>query len=89
MGGPAGRDEAFRQADLYGPPRDARGNRSLAKGKVAAIYPASCEGAIASPRALMEFARIPVLISLAVSAAPAFVQIRFSGMQNLPFMPSP
>ncbi len=41
------------------------------------------------PRALMEFARIPVLISLAVSAEPAFVQIRFSGMQNLPFLPSP
>jgi F-type H+/Na+-transporting ATPase subunit alpha len=27
---------------IYGPPRDARGNRSLAEGKVAAIYPASC-----------------------------------------------
>ncbi len=41
------------------------------------------------PRALMEFARIPVLISLAALAKPAMVQIRFSGMQNLPFMPSP
>jgi hypothetical protein len=29
-------------AYIYGPPRDARGNRSLAEGKVAAIYPASC-----------------------------------------------
>jgi hypothetical protein len=37
----------------------------------------------------MEFARIPVLISLAVSAEPALVQIRFSGMQNWSFLPSP
>jgi len=40
-------------------------------------------------RGLMECARIPVLISLAASAQPAFVQIRFSGMQNGSFLPSP
>jgi len=45
--------------------------------------------ALACPRALMEFARISVLISLAVSAEPAFVRIRFSEMQNWSFMPSP
>ena len=31
-----------RRQAIYGPPRDARGNRCLAEGGVAVIYPASC-----------------------------------------------
>ena len=45
-------------------------------------------GGVTDPRALMESARLPVLITLTVSARPAGGQARFSGRQAVPFMPS-
>ena len=70
-------------------PAVQEGTWCATEGAVAAIYPASSSGGVAAPHALMEFAGLPVLITLSVSTKLAGKFFRFTGRQDWPFMPSP